>query len=212
MKGASLCCDRPMTTPRGARVARPSVTASRAKVLERAPIRPGPGCLAVSFHPFSGGSAARHTAFLYVAFLTDQVANATFIAKKDWQALNRFQPRSGGFGPGRRSAADTFTGCIYAHLSALPAAIAASVMLVAVSLLFCLVFLVPGDPASVALGPRASEAQKQASAPEQLGRPYYRRAVYQRYRAAGLRGGDLCPAYFLGDPEMVSRYRRRTSR
>lgn len=40
--------------------------------------------------------------------------------------------------------------------------LAASVMLLAVSLLFCLVFLVPGDPASVALGPRASEAQKQA--------------------------------------------------
>ncbi|MGL9774635.1 MAG: hypothetical protein ACR5LG_13700 [Sodalis sp. (in: enterobacteria)] len=40
--------------------------------------------------------------------------------------------------------------------------LAASVMLVAVSLLFCLIFLVPGDPASVALGPRASEAQKQA--------------------------------------------------
>ncbi|NDL64734.1 ABC transporter permease [Acerihabitans arboris] len=40
--------------------------------------------------------------------------------------------------------------------------LAASVMLLAISLLFCLVFLVPGDPASVALGPRASEAQKQA--------------------------------------------------
>lgn len=40
--------------------------------------------------------------------------------------------------------------------------LAVSVMLLAISLLFCLVFLVPGDPASVALGPRASEAQKQA--------------------------------------------------
>lgn len=40
--------------------------------------------------------------------------------------------------------------------------LAASVMLLAISLLFCLVFLVPGDPASVALGPRATEAQKQA--------------------------------------------------
>jgi len=40
--------------------------------------------------------------------------------------------------------------------------LAASVMLVAITILFCLVFLVPGDPASVALGPRASEAQKQA--------------------------------------------------
>lgn len=57
--------------------------------------------------------------------------------------------------------------------------LAASVMLVAVSLLFCLVFLVPGDPASVSLGPRASEAQKQAlratmgldqPAPVQIGR------------------------------------------
>lgn len=57
--------------------------------------------------------------------------------------------------------------------------LAASVMLVAVSLLFCLVFLVPGDPASVALGPRASEAQKQVlrvtmgldqPAPVQIGR------------------------------------------
>ncbi len=40
--------------------------------------------------------------------------------------------------------------------------LAISVMLVAISILFCLVYLVPGDPASVALGPRATETQKQA--------------------------------------------------
>lgn len=40
--------------------------------------------------------------------------------------------------------------------------LAAAVMLVAISMLFCLVFVVPGDPASVALGPRATEVQKQA--------------------------------------------------
>jgi len=40
--------------------------------------------------------------------------------------------------------------------------LAAGVMLLAISVLFCLVFLVPGDPAAVALGPRATEAQKQA--------------------------------------------------
>ncbi|TCV98385.1 ABC transporter permease [Biostraticola tofi] len=57
--------------------------------------------------------------------------------------------------------------------------LAAAVMLVAISVLFCLVFVVPGDPASVALGPRATEAQKQAlrgqmgldqPAPVQMGR------------------------------------------
>ena len=29
-------------------------------------------------------------------------------------------------------------------------------------LLFCMIYLIPGDPASVALGPRATEAMKEA--------------------------------------------------
>ncbi|MBF9029751.1 ABC transporter permease subunit [Rhodobacterales bacterium HKCCE3408] len=33
---------------------------------------------------------------------------------------------------------------------------------VAMALLFCMIYLIPGDPASVALGPRASEAMKEA--------------------------------------------------
>ncbi|MBD1552726.1 ABC transporter permease [Pseudomonas typographi] len=40
--------------------------------------------------------------------------------------------------------------------------LAISVLLVTVTMLFSLVFLVPGDPASVALGPRATQAQKEA--------------------------------------------------
>jgi ABC-type dipeptide/oligopeptide/nickel transport system permease component len=33
---------------------------------------------------------------------------------------------------------------------------------VAMLLLFCMIYLIPGDPASVALGPRATEAMKEA--------------------------------------------------
>ncbi len=40
--------------------------------------------------------------------------------------------------------------------------LAVAVMLVEISMLFCLVFVVPGAPASMALGPRATEMQKQA--------------------------------------------------
>jgi peptide/nickel transport system permease protein len=37
-----------------------------------------------------------------------------------------------------------------------------AIVSVAMALLFCMIYLIPGDPASVALGPRASEAMKEA--------------------------------------------------
>jgi peptide/nickel transport system permease protein len=39
--------------------------------------------------------------------------------------------------------------------------LSAGVLLSAILILFCLIYLVPGDPATIALGPRATEAQKE---------------------------------------------------
>ena len=40
--------------------------------------------------------------------------------------------------------------------------LAIAIVSVAMAILFCLIYLIPGDPASVALGPRATEAMKEA--------------------------------------------------
>ena len=40
--------------------------------------------------------------------------------------------------------------------------LAVAIVSVAMAILFCLIYLIPGDPASVALGPRATEAMKEA--------------------------------------------------